>query len=86
MQIKKVCTTGQLTLAWILQQGELIFVIPDTTKIKNLEENIGAAQIKLTKEEIEQIRKVSQNADTHGERYAKEHRQNLFEDSASLNK
>jgi diketogulonate reductase-like aldo/keto reductase len=73
LQIKKGCTTGQLTLAWILQQGELVFAIPSTSKIKNLEENIGAPQIKLTKEEIEQIRKASQNADTHGERYTKEH-------------
>ncbi len=87
MQIKKKgCTTGQLTLAWILQQGELVFVIPGTNKIKNLEENIGAAQIKSTKEEIEQIRKASQNADTHGERYTEEHSQNLFGDSAPLNK
>ncbi len=86
MQIKKGYTTVQLTLAWIFQQGELVFVIPGTTKIKNLEENIDAVQIKLTKEEVEQIRKASQNADTHGKRYTKEHRQNLFGDSASLNK
>ncbi len=36
--IKKNCTIGQLTLAWILAQGEQFFVIPGTTKIKNLEE------------------------------------------------
>ncbi|CAF1157733.1 unnamed protein product [Adineta steineri] len=80
----KGCTTGQLTLAWILAQGEQFFVIPDTTKIKNLEENVAAAKIKLTKEEIEQIRQACQNADTSGERYTKAHSKNLYGDSAPI--
>ncbi|CAF0891043.1 unnamed protein product [Adineta steineri] len=80
----KGCTTGQLTLAWILAQGEQFFVIPGTTKIKNLEENVAAAKIKLTKEEIEQIRQACQNADTAGERYTKAHSKNLYGDSAPI--
>ncbi|CAF1375676.1 unnamed protein product [Adineta ricciae] len=79
---KKGCTTGQLTLAWILAQGEQFFVIPGTTKIKNLDENIGASQVKLSKEEIEEIRQACQNADTAGERYTKEHSKHLYGDSA----
>jgi aryl-alcohol dehydrogenase-like predicted oxidoreductase len=83
---KKGCTTGQLTLAWILAQGEQFIVIPGTSKVKNLAENVGAANIKLTKEEIEQIRKASQNADPAGDRYPKEYSQYSFADSAPLKK
>ncbi|CAF4298510.1 unnamed protein product, partial [Adineta steineri] len=57
---KKGYTSGQLSLAWILAQGEDFFVIPGTTKIKNLEENVGAAEIELTQEEIEQLRQACQ--------------------------
>ncbi|CAF1414343.1 unnamed protein product [Adineta steineri] len=66
---KKGYTSGQLSLAWILAQGEDFFVIPGTTKIKNLEENVGAAEIELTQEEIEQLRQACQHADIGGDRY-----------------
>ncbi|CAF1287719.1 unnamed protein product [Adineta steineri] len=66
---KKVYTSGQLSLALILAQGEDFFVIPGTTKIKNLEENVGAAEIELTQEEIEQLRQACQHADIGGDRY-----------------
>ncbi|UJR19749.1 hypothetical protein I4U23_022882 [Adineta vaga] len=59
---KKNCTTGQLTLAWVLAQGEDFIAIPGKTKIKNLEENVDAANIKLTKENITQIRQACENA------------------------
>jgi len=81
---KKHCTTGQLTLAWILAQGELFFVIPGTTKIKNLEENAGAAHVKLTKDEILKIRQACQNADVSGERYPEQFAKFSFADSAPL--
>jgi aryl-alcohol dehydrogenase-like predicted oxidoreductase len=83
---KKGCTAGQLTLAWILAQGEQFIVIPGTTKIKNLEENADAAQIKLNKEEIQQIRTACQNADTAGDRYPKEYSHHTFGNSAPLKK
>jgi aryl-alcohol dehydrogenase-like predicted oxidoreductase len=67
---KKGFTSGQLTLAWILAQNELFFVIPGTAKIENLEENVQAAQIQLTKEEIEELHKACQDADVAGERYS----------------
>ena len=79
---KKGCTPGQLTLAWILAQGDQFIVIPGTTKIKNLEENAGAAKVKLTEEEIAQIRKACESADTAGDRYMKEHSAHLYGDSA----
>ena len=79
---KKGCTPGQLTLAWILAQGDDFIPIPGTSKIKNLEENAGAAQIKLSKEEIKEIREVCERADVAGERYPEYFKANLFGDSA----
>ncbi len=64
---EKGCTTGQLALAWILAQGDDFFVIPGTTKIKNLEENVGAAQVKLTPEEVQEIRDFCEKAGVAGE-------------------
>jgi aryl-alcohol dehydrogenase-like predicted oxidoreductase len=79
---KKGCTPGQLTLAWILAQGNDFIVIPGTRKIKNLEENVGAAQINLNKEEIKEIREVCEKADVAGERYPEAMSVALFADSA----
>ncbi|KAE8448943.1 hypothetical protein EG329_008739 [Mollisiaceae sp. DMI_Dod_QoI] len=66
---KKGCTPGQLTLAWLLAQGEDIIPIPGTKKIKYLEENLGALQVKLSKEEEKEIRTLVEGAEVHGERY-----------------
>lgn len=79
---KKGCTTGQLTLAWILAQGDDFIVIPGTSKIKNLEENIEAAQIKLSKEEVKEIRVFCEKADVAGERYPEIMGSGSFGDSA----
>ena len=79
---KKGCTPGQLTLAWILAQGDDFIPIPGTSKIKNLEENAAAAQIQLTKEEVQEIRKDIENADVAGERYSTHFASSLFGDSA----
>src|SRR5690349_4804138 len=66
---KKGVTPGQLTLAWLLAQGEDIIPIPGTKKIKYLEENLGALDVKLSKEEEGEIRKLVDAAEVHGERY-----------------
>jgi aryl-alcohol dehydrogenase-like predicted oxidoreductase len=79
---KKGCTSGQLVLAWILAQGDDFIPIPGTSKIKNLEENIAAAQVKLSKEEIQEIRDFCEKADVAGERTAQTHTSLLFGDSA----
>jgi len=49
---------SQLALAWLLNQGEDIFPIPGTTKIKNLLENIDAINIQLTPEEITTLKSI----------------------------
>ncbi|CAF0905972.1 unnamed protein product [Adineta steineri] len=79
---RKGCTAGQLTLAWILAQGNDFIAIPGTSKIKNLEENVGAAQIKLSKDEIQEIREKCEKADVVGERYPEFVCDSLFSDSA----
>jgi len=66
---KKKCTSGQLTLAWLLAQGDDIFPIPGTRRIKNLDENIASAYIKLTDDEVQSIRKDIEAIGTAGERY-----------------
>ena len=42
------CTMGQLALAWLLAQGEHIIPIPGTTRLDHLEENAGAASVRLS--------------------------------------
>ncbi|KZV84917.1 Aldo/keto reductase [Exidia glandulosa HHB12029] len=63
-------TPGQLALAWLLAQGEDIVPIPGTTKIANLEENIGASKVKLSGKELEDLNKVVRSADVRGDRYS----------------
>ncbi|KAJ4719650.1 Aldo/keto reductase [Melia azedarach] len=52
---KHKCTPAQLALAWLLAQGDDVVPIPGTTKIKNLDANIGSLMVKLTKEDVEEI-------------------------------
>ena len=79
---KKGCTTGQLTLAWVLAQGDDFIPIPGTSKIKNLDENAAAINVKLSKEEIEEIRQLCEKADVAGERYPPSMCAELYGDSA----
>ncbi|KAK0434551.1 Aldo keto reductase [Desarmillaria tabescens] len=67
---KHDATPGQVTLAWILAQGGDFFVIPGTKKIKYLEENLGAAKVKLIQDEVAAIRKLSEESDVPGSRYS----------------
>ncbi|KAI3994674.1 hypothetical protein MKX01_002290 [Papaver californicum] len=53
---KHGCTPPQLALAWLLQQGDHnIIPIPGTTKVKNLDDNIGSLEVKLTVEDLNEI-------------------------------
>ncbi|KAJ7733118.1 NADP-dependent oxidoreductase domain-containing protein [Mycena metata] len=63
-------TAGQVTLAWLLAQGDDIIPIPGTKKIKYLEENIAAGALKLSVEDVQAVRDVAAKADAaQGERY-----------------
>ncbi|CAF1419775.1 unnamed protein product [Adineta ricciae] len=79
---KEGCTSGQLTLAWILAQGEDFIVIPGASKIKNLEENVAAVRVQLNKAELAEIREACKKADVIGDRYPAFAMDSLFSDSA----
>jgi len=81
---KKGVTSSQLTLAWLLAQGDDIFPIPGTTKIDRLKENIGALDVKLTKEEEQAIRKTCQEAEVAGGRYPEAFAAALYADTPPL--
>ncbi|MCJ1244420.1 hypothetical protein MMC30_001618 [Trapelia coarctata] len=78
---KKHITPGQLVLAFLLAQDELVIPIPGTKKIKYLEENIGALNVKLSTEELAAIRKAIEGAEVHGTRYPEEMLGTLFADT-----
>ncbi|KAK9385175.1 NADP-dependent oxidoreductase domain-containing protein [Lipomyces mesembrius] len=65
---KKDATPGQVVLAWLIAKGAI--PIPGTTKITRLEENVKAAYLTLTNEEIDAITEFVQKADVAGDRYA----------------
>ncbi len=60
-------TPGQIALAWVLAQGEMVIPIPGTRRISYLEENAAAAEIELTPEELEALDALPPAA---GERYS----------------
>ncbi len=66
---RKGCTPAQLALAWLLHQGDDIVPIPGTTRVENLEENIGALGVTLTKGDLERIDAVFPKGVAAGERY-----------------
>ena len=63
---KKGCTATQLALAWMLKQGDDIFPIPGTKKLKYLEENWGAIKVRLTDEDVAEIRQFVEAAEIAG--------------------
>jgi len=64
---RKSATAAQVALAWVLAQGEDMFIIPGTRKIERLEQNLGAWKVQFTDEELAEIR--SRLPETAGERY-----------------
>jgi len=66
---QKGCTPSQLALAWVMSQGEYIFPIPGTKRIKYLEENVGAVKVKLTSEELKQLDAIAPKGIAAGLRY-----------------
>jgi aryl-alcohol dehydrogenase-like predicted oxidoreductase len=67
---EKSITPAQLALAWLLHQGPDIVPIPGTKHRTRLEENCAAADIELTKEELERIDAVARPGAFAGQRYA----------------
>lgn len=69
MAAKKNCTVGQIALGWVLGQKPWIAPIPGTKKLNRLEENIRAAEIELTTEELKELNDELDNIKIFGERY-----------------
>ncbi len=67
-QRKKV-TPAQIALAWLLVQKPWIVPIPGTTKLSRLEENIGAAAVELTSDDLREIESASSKIKVEGARY-----------------
>src|SRR6202035_5520302 len=66
---RKKATPAQIALAWILAQKPWMVPIPGTTKLHRLEENIGAAAIELTPDDLRQIDSATSKISVQGARY-----------------
>jgi len=67
---EKGATPAQIALAWLLAQRPYIAPIPGTTKLARLEENIAAADIRLTRHDLAAIEDAASRIEVAGERYA----------------
>jgi aryl-alcohol dehydrogenase-like predicted oxidoreductase len=65
----KGCTPSQLALAWVLAHGQEIVPIPGTKRMKYLDENLGAVEVRLTAEELKEIDAVLPPGVASGDRY-----------------
>ncbi|CAO3697128.1 unnamed protein product [Umbelopsis ramanniana] len=66
---KKDVTAAQLTLAWLLAQGDDIFVIPGTRKEKYLLDNVAGGALQLSKAEVDEVRNTATTFEVSGDRY-----------------
>jgi aryl-alcohol dehydrogenase-like predicted oxidoreductase len=66
---RKKATPAQIALAWLLAQKPWIVPIPGTTKLHRLEENIGAAAIELTSDDLREIERAASKINVEGARY-----------------
>jgi len=66
---QKKATPAQIALAWLLAQKPWIVPIPGTTKLHRLEENIGAAAIELSADDLQQIETAVAEIEVRGARY-----------------
>lgn len=66
---KKNATPAQIALAWLLAKKPYLSPIPGTTKMSRMEENVGAVDIQLTKQDVEEIEAATAKIDVQGERY-----------------
>jgi aryl-alcohol dehydrogenase-like predicted oxidoreductase len=66
---RKQATPAQIALAWLLAQKPWMVPIPGTTKLHRLEENIGAAAVELTSDDVRDIDIAASNIKVEGTRY-----------------
>ena len=73
---RRHATPAQVALAWLLAQKSWIVPIPGTTKLHRLQENLGAARLELTADDLGEINRAASEIEVHGARYP-EHLQKL---------
>jgi len=73
---EKKATPAQVALAWLLDQKPWIVPIPGTTKMHRLEENLGAASVKLSREDLKELEEAAAKVAVQGARYP-EHLQKM---------
>ncbi len=66
---RKNATPAQMALAWVLAQKPWIVPIPGTTKAHRLQENLGAAKVELTAEDLREIDRAASKIEVQGARY-----------------
>jgi aryl-alcohol dehydrogenase-like predicted oxidoreductase len=66
---EKKATPAQIALAWVLAQEPWMVPIPGTTKLHRLEENLGAASVELTPDDLRRINDAASKVAIEGERY-----------------
>ena len=76
---QKKATPAQIALAWLLAKKPWIVPIPGTTKLSRLEENLGAATIVLTREDVRALEEASSAIKVEGDRYPKKTHQKLID-------
>jgi aryl-alcohol dehydrogenase-like predicted oxidoreductase len=69
---RKNATPAQIALAWLLAQKPWIVPIPGTRRLERLEENIGAAEIELTRDDLREIEDTASRITVQGARYPEE--------------
>ncbi len=69
MAKEKGCTTAQLALAWVLAKGDDIVPIPGTKRVKYLDENIGALEVKLSRADLDRLDEILPPGAAAGMRY-----------------
>lgn len=67
---EKKATPAQIALAWVMAQKPWMVPIPGTTKLHRLEENLGAASIELTSDDLRRIDEAASQVDVQGARYS----------------
>lgn len=67
---RRKATPAQVALAWVLSRKPWIVPIPGTTRLTRLEENLGAAALELSPDELERIERATAEITVHGERYS----------------
>ncbi|KAK8128773.1 NADP-dependent oxidoreductase domain-containing protein [Apiospora sp. TS-2023a] len=81
---RKGCSVSQLALAWLLKQGDDIFVIPGTRRVKYLEENWAANWVELADDEEKELRQLAESSELAGEALPEQFLDHKFRDTKEL--